>query len=346
MLDYPSEYERATSGGRQQRVEYRQLGRNGPLVSTIGFGSWPIGGKGYGPVDDAKLERAVDRAIELGITLLDTAPVYGEGYAEEFLGRVLTGRRDRVVLVTKGGLTTDPAGRFVGRDSRSEALVAGLEGSLRRLHTDYVDIFLVHWPDRRTPWEEAMAGLNQIHASGKARFVGVSNFQAAELEQCCELAPLVANQVACSLFDRRWESAMFPTARALGVGIMAYSPLAHGLLGGHYHANHRFAPTDWRTEGRTLASPDFLVGENFRHNLALVERVRAIAQTSGHTVAQLSIAWVLRDPLVATAITSPRQIDQVEESAGGSSIRLTVEDLAALEEVARDVAGMVSGLPQ
>src|SRR5579859_76615 len=326
-------------------MEYRQLGRDGPFVSTIGFGTWPIGGKGYGIANDTDVECAVDRAIDLGITLFDTAPAYGGGYAEEFLGRVLDGRRARVVLLTKGGLTIDSAGRVAGRDSRPAALVAGLEGSLRRLRTDYADVYLIHWPDRQTPWEEAMNGLNQILASGMARRVGVSNFPSAELERCRALAPLVANQVACSLFDRRWEMAMFPTARALGVGILAYGPLAHGLLGGHYQADHRFAPSDWRAEGRTLASPEFLVGENFGHNLALVERIRAIAKAGGHTVAQVALAWVLRDPLVAAAITSPRRIDQVEESAAASSIKLSVEEAAALEKIAAEVAGSVAFLP-
>lgn len=327
-------------------MEYRQLGTHGPVVSVIGFGSWPIGGQGYGRADDQEVARAVDHALDLGVTLFDTAPAYGGGYAEEFLGRVLATRRDHVVLMTKGGLSLDAEGRIVGRDSRPEALVAGLEESLRRLRTSYVDIFLIHWPDRAMPLEAAMTGLNQILASGKARYIGVSNFHAAELERCCQLAPIVANQVAYNLFDRRWEHAVFPTARAHGVGIAAYSPLAHGLLSGRYRPDHRFAPTDWRAEGRTLASPDVLVGANFQRNLALIEKLRQVAREIGLTVAQLALTWVLRDPLVATAITSPRRIDQVVESTGGVGTHLTAENLAIIEAIAADVAGMVADLPE
>ena len=326
-------------------MEYRRLGTVGPVVSTIGFGSWPIGGKGYGPADDGEIGRAIARAIELGVTLFDNAPAYGGGYAEEFLGRALESRRDRVVLMTKGGLPLDAQGRIIGRDSRPAALIAGLEESLRRLRTDYVDIFLIHWPDRQTPWEDAMNGLNQILASGKAQYVGVSNFYADEIQRCSQLAPLVVSQVAYNLFDRRWEKAMFSTARELGLGIAAYSPLAHGLLSGRYRPDHRFAPTDWRAGGRTLASPDFLFGENFPRNVALVEKLRRLAQEQDLTVAQLSLAWVLRDPLVATAITSPRRIDQVEESAGGSNVRLTNECLARIERIAELAAGRVDELP-
>lgn len=326
-------------------MEYRRLGHDGPIVSTIGFGTWPIGGKGYGPADDREIARAVDRAIELGVTLFDTAPAYGGGYAEEFLGRTLAGRRDRVVLMTKGGLPLDADGRILGRDARSAALQAGLEDSLRRLRTDHVDLFLIHWPDRQTPWEEAMDGLNRIRDQGKARYVGVSNFHPAELEVCRRLAPVVVNQVAYNLFDRRWEQAVFPVARALGVGIAAYSPLAHGLLSGRYRSDHRFAPTDWRATGRTLASPNVLVGDNFRHNLALVERLRPVAERRGLTIAQLALAWVLRDPLVATAITSPRRLDQVEESVGGVGAHLSEEDRSLTERVAAEAAGLVEHLP-
>jgi aryl-alcohol dehydrogenase-like predicted oxidoreductase len=305
-----------------------------------------MGGRDYGAVDDDEMRRAVDRAIELGITLFDTAPAYGGGYAEAFLGRILGSRRERVVLITKGGLPLDSNGRIVGRDSRADALVNGLDDSLRRLRTDFVDVFLVHWPDRSTPWEEAMAGLNRILESGKARDVGVSNFHAAELERCRQLAPLVVNQVAYNLFDRRWEREMFPTAHSLGVGVAAYSPLAHGLLSGHYRHGHTFAPTDWRAGGRTLASPDVLVGDNFQRNLALVERLRRVAEPLGLTVAQLALAWVLRDPLVATAITSPRRVDQVEESVGGAEIHLPDSDVEAIDRIAADAAGLVERLPE
>lgn len=327
-------------------MEYRQLGVDGPLVSVIGFGTWPLGGRGYGPVDDAEAARAVARVLELGVTLFDTAPAYGNGYAEEFLGRVLAGQRNRVILVTKGGLRLDSGGHIVARDSSPATLLTGLEESLRRLRTDYVDLFLIHWPDRQTPWTEAMDGLNRILGSGKARFVGLSNFRAGELEHCRRYAPVVANQVAYNLFDRRWEQECFTTARALGIGIMAYSPLAHGLLSGRYTADHRFAPNDWRARGRNLSSPDLFVTGNFQQNLAVVERLRPLAEQRGLTIAQLALAWVLRDSLVATALTSPRRVDQVEESTGAAGVQLTAKELAAIDEAMIGAAGLASELPE
>lgn len=327
-------------------MEYRQLGTRGPVVSTIGYGTWPIGGKGYGPVDDDVVVQAVRRALDLGITLFDTAPAYGGGYAETFLGRVLAGQRDRVVLITKGGLSLDDSGRIIRRDSRAESLIRGLDESLQRLRMENVDVFLIHWPDRQATWEDAVTGLEQILASGKARYVGVSNFRSSEFEFFCRHTPIVTNQVAYNLFDRRWEAEVFPTARTYDVGIAAYSPLAHGLLSGHYRPDHRFAAGDWRSTGRNLSSPDVLVGENFQHNLGLVERLRDLAQEHRMTVAQLALAWVLRDPLVATAITSPRRIDHVIESAGAAGPRLTDDDLVAIDKIATTAAGLVVDLPE
>ncbi len=326
-------------------MEYRTLGPSGPQVSVIGFGSWPIGGQGYGPANDEDIARAVNHALDLGITLFDTAPAYGGGYAEDFLGRVLAYRRPEVVLLTKGGLSLNAEGRIVGRDSHPDSLVAGLDDSLRRLRTDYVDVFLIHWPDRQTSWEDAMVGLDRILASGKARFVGVSNFHRSEMERCRQLAPIVVNQVAYNLFDRRWEKDVFPAAQRMGLGIAAYSPLAHGLLSGRYRLDHRFGPDDWRSIGRTLATPPYFVGDNFRRNLEVVEHLRQPARDYGLSVAQLALAWVLRDPLVATAITSPRRIDQVEEIVGAAGFKLTADLLAVVDAVAASAVGSVEELP-
>jgi aryl-alcohol dehydrogenase-like predicted oxidoreductase len=327
-------------------MEYRTLGVDGPLISVIGFGSWPIGGKGYGPANDDDVTRAVHRAIERGITFFDTAPAYGGGYAEEFLGRVLHGRRRDVVLLTKGGLVLNEEGHIVTRDSRADSLVDGLSRSLRRLRTDYVDVFLIHWPDPQTSWEEAAAGLERILSSGMAHFVGVSNFHRVEMEGCRQLAPIIANQVAYNLLDRRWKRELFPSARALGLGIAAYSPLAHGLLSGRYRPDHRFAPGDWRVTGQTLAAPPYLVGDNFRRNLTLLERLRQPASQHGLTVAQLALAWVLQESVVAAAITSPRTVDQVEESVGGAEVQLTSDLLTLVDEVAASAAGTTAELPR
>jgi aryl-alcohol dehydrogenase-like predicted oxidoreductase len=188
--------------------------------------------------------------------------------------------------------------------------------------------------------------MERILKTGMARFVGLSNFHRTEMERCRNLVPIVANEVAYNLLDRRWERELFAAARDLGIGVAAYSPLAHGLLSGRYRPDHRFSPDDWRVSGRTLASPLYLVGENFRRNLKLLENLREPASRHNLTVAQLALAWALRDPVVSTTITSPRNVDQVEESAGAAAAQLSSELLTIIEEVAASAAGLIADLPR
>src|SRR5919198_5208547 len=191
-------------------VQYRAMGTSDLRVSTIGFGCWEMGGTQYGQVDDQEEVGAVRRAIDLGVTLFDTAAIYGPGHSEEVLGRALGQRRREVVLVTKGGMVWDGRGRGSSRrDSSYWALTQGLEASLHRLRTDYVDLFLIHWPDVDTPMDEAARALNDLVAAGKTRYVGVSNFSADQLRASRPHAPIITNQVGYNLFDRRWERQMF-----------------------------------------------------------------------------------------------------------------------------------------
>src|SRR5262245_21762768 len=195
-------------------MQYRTMGNSDLTVSALGFGCWEMGGNQYGEVDDEEEQRAVERAIDLGVTLFDTAAVYGYGHSEEVLGRALGSRRSEIVLVTKGGITWEEVGGPITRTATREVLVKGLEDSLRRLGTDYVDLFLIHWPDGKTPEAEMMASLNELLRSGKTRYIGVSNFTADMLRASEQHAEICANQVGYNLFDRRWERQMFPTARA------------------------------------------------------------------------------------------------------------------------------------
>ena len=258
-------------------MQYRKMGASDLEVSAIGFGCWEMGGTQYGEVDDAEEIAAVHRAIDLGVTLFDTAAIYGQGYSEVVLGRALGARRKEVVLVTKGGLVWD--GRTSGssrRDSSYWALTQGLEASLHRLGTDYVDLFLIHWPDVNTPMDEAARGLQAILDSGKARYVGVSNFSAAQLRAIRQHVPVCANQVGYNLFDRRWEREMFPTARELGVGVMAYGPMAHGLLTGAFTRDTKFVDWDWRSRGTAFGQALF-TPENFPRNVEVADRLKEVA---------------------------------------------------------------------
>ena len=332
-------------------MHYRTMGNSDLTVSAIGFGCWEMGGT-YGAIDAAEVTDAIQRAIDLGITLFDTARVYGydtslgigvAGRSEELLGRALGPRRQEVLVVTKGGLPTR-AGQKSRRDSRYAEVMTDCELSLRALATDYIDLYLIHWPDPETPMDEPMRALNDLLAAGKVRYVGVSNFSADQLREAKALAPIITNQVGYNLFDRRWERAMFPTAAELGIGIMAYGPLAHGLLTGHFTADMDFGNADWRARGNLFGQP-LLQGENLRQNLAVVERLMEVAGRKGVTLPQLALAWVLSNPLVATALSGTRRTDEIQANIAALDIELSDADRAEFDEIMTGAAGQVEAIP-
>ena len=325
-------------------MQYRTMGASDLEVSAIGFGCWEMGGNQYGAVDDREEARAVHRAIDLGVTLFDTAAAYGHGHAEQVLGRALGERRKEVVLVTKGGLKWDAVGGPILRDDSYASLMEDMDSSLRRLGADYVDLYLIHWPDGTTPIAEMMRALNDLLASGKARYVGVSNFSAAQLREGRRYAPLCANQVGYNLFDRRWEREMFATAQELGVGVMAYGPMAHGLLTGAFTTETTFVEWDWRSRGAAFGQALF-TAENFPRNLAVVERLKALAARLGTTLPQMAIAWVLQHPAVGVALAGIRKPEEIEHNTGALDVRLSPDDLREIDEIMTGAAGQVEAIP-
>ncbi len=261
-------------------MESRTFGQTALRSSVIGLGTWPIGGARYGQSDDRDALRAIAAALDAGVTCFDTAPSYGAGHAEELLGRALAGRRADAVIVTKGGLVWDEGSHVLGRDSRREAIESHLAGSLTRLATDYVDLYLVHWPDPAVPLEDVMGTLEGFVQSGRARYVGVSNFTGAQLRASApalRTTRLAADQVSLSLFDQRWMRDVFPACEDLGIGVMAYGPLAHGLLTGALTRSTVFDEADWRRSG-TLFGQALLTPGNFERNLDVVDRLAEIAR--------------------------------------------------------------------
>lgn len=323
-------------------MQYRKMGSSDLVVSAIGFGCWEMGG-GYGAIDSQQVTDAIRRALALGVTLFDTARAYGAGRSEELLGRALGADRSKVIVVTKCGLPTRP-GQKPRRDARYASIIEDCEQSLRSLGTDYIDLFLVHWPDVETPIAETMRALNDLRAAGKVRYVGVSNFSAAQLRECREHAPVIANQVGYNLFDRRWEREMFPTARELGVGIMAYGPLAHGLLTGAFTPETTFEETDWRSRGIVFGQALF-TPENFPTNLRVVDRLTAFAAEKGTTLPRLALAWVLSNPLVAVGLSGTRRPSEIEENVQALTISLTADDKRRLDEIMQDAAGQIDQIP-
>lgn len=324
-------------------MEYRTFGNTDLKVSAIGFGTWPIGGtyteQGYGGVDDQEAIAAIRHALDLGITCFDTAPAYGLGRAEGVLAKALGADRSRVVLVTKCGIPFVPEEKKFGRNSTYAHILQSAEESLQRMATDYLDVLLIHWPDPSTPIEETMKAMVDLQKSGKARYVGVSNFSVPQVEQALATCPLAVQQIGYNLFDRRREGEL-PWLREHGVGVMAYGPLAHGLLTGTFTANTTFGEQDWRASGKAFGLPIF-EGENFVKNVAVVDQLKSIAKEHGRSVAQLAIAWVLRRAEVTTALIGARKPNEIDDSAHAADLHLSQSDLDRIETIMQGAAGNV-----
>ena len=214
-------------------MEFKQFGRTGLKVSAVGFGCWEIGGT-YGRIDESQFQRAVAQAIDSGINCFDTAEAYGMGVSEEALARALGGHRNNVVIATKFGVGYEEMPNR--RDSSRERVLASIDKSLQRLRTDHVDVYLVHWPDPNTPLDETMRALDDVVRQGKVRFIGVSNFRLAQIEECARLRRIDVVQYAWNMFDRRMQAEIFPYCAAQQIAVMAYGSLAYGMLSGTFHA--------------------------------------------------------------------------------------------------------------
>jgi aryl-alcohol dehydrogenase-like predicted oxidoreductase len=292
---------------------YRNFGNSDLKTSVIGFGGWPMGRGHYGSFDEGEVVRAIHAAIDAGVTLFDTAAVYGWGEGEKLLGEALKGKRDQVVLVSKGGLSWDEPGGPSGRDSSREHLARGLDESLRNLQTDYLDLFLVHWPDESRSFSEPMEAFAEFRSQGKIRHGGVSNFSNAQMSESLETFPIVTNQVGYHLFDFRPESETMPFCRDNGMGIMAYGSLAHGLLTGTMNPDTRFEDDDWRRSLTAFGQPLFK-GETFLDNLKKVDALKEMAAARGKSVAQLALAWVISEPVVSVALVGTRRPEEIEQN--------------------------------
>ena len=313
-------------------MRYRQLGSSDLAVSEISLGSWLTYGVG---VATAIARACLDRAFELGINFVDTANVYGRGAAEEFLGDALAGRdRSSYVLATKLFFPMSDEDRGL-----SAAQVAKqIEGSLRRLRTDYVDLYQCHRYDQATPLEETMEALSEVVRQGKARYIGFSEWSPAQIQAALDIPGVerfVSSQPQYSILRRRIEAEVIPLCEANGISQIVWSPLAQGVLTGKYPSAND-VPADSRAASQQMgwAIDRFLDDEV----LAAVQRLRPVADGLGITMSQLALAWVLRQPNVASAIVGASRPEQVDENAGASGIELDEGTLAAIDDA---VAGVV-----
>jgi aryl-alcohol dehydrogenase-like predicted oxidoreductase len=322
-------------------MEYKTLGQTDLEVSTICLGTWQFGGDWGTPRrEDAKA--AVRRALELGVTFFDTAQAYGFGASEELLaeglGDDLRRRRDELVIATKGGLR--PEGGGIERDSSPEWLRSGVEESLRHLGVETIDLYQVHWPDPDTPVEETAGALDELVTEGKIRHVGVSNFDVEQMAGFERTRKVESLQPPYHLFRREIEEDVLPWCRENGVGVLAYGPLAHGLLSGRMTPETRLADDDWRH------GSDLFRGDNFRRNLEVVAALGRFAEERGSTVAQLAVAWTLANPAVDVAIVGARRPDHIEGTAPAADVELSGDDLAEIDRIMEGAVQVAGPTPE
>jgi myo-inositol catabolism protein IolS len=316
-------------------VEQRRFGDTDLVCSALGFGTWEMSTTQYGQIDVSEAAAAVNSAIDNGITLVDTAAVYGPFHSEILLAKALGSRRKEVVLVSKVGFAITEGGKSTGRDSSRMSVIWGAEGCLRRLNTDYLDLLLIHWPDTKTPFAETIGALEELKTQGKIRHYGVSNFTPEMMEECGKHGKLAANQVGYNLFDRRMESRVFPYCQEHGIGFMAYGTLGFGLLTGAFTEETRFVDWDWRSSGNAFGLPVFQ-RYYFLRELKVVERLKGLAARYGKTVPQLAIAWNLRQPVVSVSLVGARKPSEVEENVKAVDWKLPEEALAEIDRIFKE----------
>jgi aryl-alcohol dehydrogenase-like predicted oxidoreductase len=301
----------------------------GPLtVSALGLGCMGMS-EFYGPTDEAEGIATIHRALDLGVTLLDTADVYGPHTNEILVGKAVKGRRDGIVIATKFGIVRDPNDPLRrGISGTPEYVRASCEASLKRLGVDTIDLYYQHRIDRSTPIEDTVGEMSRLVQEGKVRYLGLSEASPATLERACRVHPIAALQTEYSLFYREPEKEILPACRRLGIGFVGYSPLGRGLLGGTIRKADDLTPDDWRLQTSRYQ------GENLAQNVALVERVEAIAKTKGCTSAQLAIAWALAQGRDIVPIPGTKRITYLEQNLAALDLTLTPEDLASLDAVA------------
>ncbi|MCA1189018.1 MULTISPECIES: aldo/keto reductase [unclassified Saccharopolyspora] len=307
-------------------MRQRKLGTAGPVSSTLGLGAMGMSGEAYGTADRAESIATVHRALDEGVTLIDTGDFYAMGHNELLLAEALRGRdREDYLLSVKFGALRGPGWRFGGQDNRPEAVRNFLAYSLQRLGTDHIDVYRPARLDPAVPIEDTVGAIAEMVEAGYVRHIGLSEVDAETIRRAHAVHPIADLQIEYSLLSRAVEAEVLPTLRELGIGLTAYGVLGRGLISGHWSAERSGAAGDARG-----ASPRFSSG-NVEHNLALVEQLRRVADEKGCTVAQLAIAWVAAQGEDVVPLVGARTRDRLAEALPAADLHLTAEDLTGIE---------------
>ena len=315
-------------------MQTRQLGNTDMLITPIGFGSWAVGGGdwefGWGEQDDSESINAIHRALDLGMNWIDTAAVYGLGHSEEVVARALKGRAERPYVFTKCSLVWDGS-RKVHNNLKRDSIRREVEDSLRRLQTDTIDLYQIHWPNPDPDIEEGWTALAELRDEGKLRWIAVSNFNVEQMERAQNIAPISSLQPPYSLLERDIEADILPYCQSHNIGVIVYSPMKSGLLTGTMTREriHKMPKDDWRQRDAAFQEPQL------SRNLALADTLAEVGATHNATAGAVAIAWTLHLPAVTGAIVGGRRPSQVDEIISAADLRLSDDEIARIERAAQ-----------
>lgn len=309
-------------------MKYRKLGDSELKISVLAMGTWAIGGKDFGPVYDSDSHKAIFRALDLGVNLFDTAPLYGNGHAEEVLGKAFEGMRDQVMIATKVG-PDEPMPGVLSVNLTPKSIREQLVASLKRLRTDYVDLLQIHWWDDRFNLPDAIHAMQTLKQEGLTREIGVSNFNLNLMKQVAEIGGVASLQSPCNMLDCPERCRLLNFCRENGIGALAYSPLARGLLTGKFKGPAKFHEWDIRRRDPAFS------GDRLSKNLAFIQEVQRIANSIGLSLPEVALAWVIAQPGMSAAIFGARSAIQVGVNVKAADVSLGKDVLAEIEAIRR-----------